>query len=203
MRLLTSTRLVLLLLLALLALASPGAALAQGEDVIRDCAQDGDLDGDYSQEELDEAYDNLPSDIDEYSDCRTVIEKARERNDAGGNNDAGSDPGDTGSGGGTTGDGSGDGRSDLGGAGNDRDELREREQRSESGQAPGTGVAGESLGGGTGGTLESDDESDGMPAALVIAIILAALAALGGLLYLFRDRLPESIASRLPGSLKG
>jgi hypothetical protein len=191
------------LIVLLLALAVPSAALAKGEDVVRDCAQDGDLDGDYSQEELDEAYDNLPSDIDEYSDCRTVIEKARERNDAGADNDAGSDPGEAGSGGGTGLDGPADSRSDLGGTGNDRDELREREQRSESGEVPGTGVAGENLTGTGGGALDSDDESDGMPAPLVVAIILALLAALGGVLYLFRDRLPEIIASRLPGSLKG
>ena len=192
------------LIVLLLALALPSAALAQGEDVIRDCAQDGDLDGNYTQDELDEAYDNMPSDIDEYSNCREVIEKARERNDAGGNNDAGSDPADGGSGdGGAGAGGSGDDASgDFGGSGNDREELREREENAGSDDAPEGAVAGENLSN-SGGSLGSDDDSGGMPAALILALVLLALAGIGGLMYLFRDELPESIASRLPGPPRG
>ena len=49
-------------------------AQASGDDVIRDCAEDGDLDQDYSDEELEDAKQNMPSDIDQYSDCRDVIQ---------------------------------------------------------------------------------------------------------------------------------
>lgn len=63
------------LLLAALALtlAVPAAALASGRDVIKDCAEDGVIDGDYSEREYEDAQDELPSDIDEYTDCREAI----------------------------------------------------------------------------------------------------------------------------------
>jgi hypothetical protein len=52
-------------------------ALASSGDVIRDCSEDGVLDKHYSQRELAGALDNLPSDLDEYTDCRTVIRGAQ------------------------------------------------------------------------------------------------------------------------------
>src|SRR5688500_20081456 len=63
----------LILALAFAALAFPAAALASGDDVIRDCADDGVIDGDYSDRELRQAERDLPSDIDEYTDCREAI----------------------------------------------------------------------------------------------------------------------------------
>ena len=65
-----------LVLLAVLVLGLPAAAHASGADVIRDCAQDGKLDKTYTQKELQDANANLPSDIDEYTDCRSVIRAA-------------------------------------------------------------------------------------------------------------------------------
>src|SRR3954454_21724582 len=59
------------LLVALLAL--PAFAQASGQDVIRDCFDDGHIDGNYSQSEYQDAENNLPSDVDQYSDCRDVI----------------------------------------------------------------------------------------------------------------------------------
>jgi hypothetical protein len=63
------------LIVALLAL--PAFAQASGEDVIRDCYDDGHIDGNYSQSEYQDAENNLPSDIDQYSDCRDTIAQAR------------------------------------------------------------------------------------------------------------------------------
>jgi hypothetical protein len=60
-----------------LSLAIPATAAADWTDVIRDCNEDGDLDRNYSDEDLRKAEDNLPSDIDEYTDCRDVIRNAR------------------------------------------------------------------------------------------------------------------------------
>ena len=54
----------------------------------------------------------------------------------------------------------------------------------------------------SGGTLSTDAEAGGMSTPLIIALILAALGAVAGALYLLRDQLPASIASRLPGPLK-
>jgi hypothetical protein len=65
-----------LVLIAVLLLGLPAAARASGSDVIRDCADDGKLDKQYSQKELQDASRNLPSDIDEYTDCRSVIRAA-------------------------------------------------------------------------------------------------------------------------------
>jgi hypothetical protein len=62
--------------LIVLALALPSAAQASASAVIRDCAQDGNLDGHYSNAELRQARDNLPSDLAEYSDCGDVISGA-------------------------------------------------------------------------------------------------------------------------------
>jgi hypothetical protein len=65
-----------LVVIAVLLLGLPAAARASGSDVIRDCADDGKLAKQYSQKELQDANRNLPSDIDEYTDCRSVIQAA-------------------------------------------------------------------------------------------------------------------------------
>lgn len=77
-----------LVVIAVLVLGLPAAAQASGSDVIRDCAQDGVLNKAYTQKELRDAYNNLPSDIDEYTDCRQVIRAAM----GGGNGDTGGSP---------------------------------------------------------------------------------------------------------------
>jgi hypothetical protein len=66
-----------LLVAASLALLLSAPAHASSGDVIRDCSEDGSLEGRYTQGELAGALDNLPSDIDEYTDCRTVIRRAQ------------------------------------------------------------------------------------------------------------------------------
>ncbi|HKP21933.1 MAG TPA: hypothetical protein VJT68_10475 [Thermoleophilaceae bacterium] len=63
-----------LALLAMLALPAP--AFASANQVVRDCVYDGKLDRQYSNAELRKARDHLPSDADEYSDCRDVIAAA-------------------------------------------------------------------------------------------------------------------------------
>src|SRR3954466_8217034 len=65
-----------LALIAVLLLGLPAAAPASAAVVPRDCAQDGKLDKTYTQKELQDAERNLPSDIDEYTDCRSVIQAA-------------------------------------------------------------------------------------------------------------------------------
>ena len=185
----------LLLVAILVALATPAASYAKGgEEVIRDCAEDGDLDGDYSQEELDEASENMPSDLSEYSTCRDVIERARQNaradsNDRGEPTPPASPPSD------------GSGGAGVGGPGNDADELARRRANSHDDKAPTATVAGEELAS-PGGTLTTDAEADSMPVPLIVALALAALGAFLGALYLLRDQLPPAITSRLPGPLK-
>jgi len=57
-------------LLAPAAFGSPGA-------VIRDCSEDGVLNGHYSHSDLTKALEQLPSDLDEYTNCRAVIRSAQ------------------------------------------------------------------------------------------------------------------------------
>jgi hypothetical protein len=66
----------LLIIGALAVLALPAPAFASADQVIRDCARDGQLDRHYSNAELRRARNNLPADLDEYSDCRDVIAAA-------------------------------------------------------------------------------------------------------------------------------
>jgi hypothetical protein len=55
------------------ALALPAGARADSQAVIRDCADDGQLNGTYSNSDLKKARAQLPSDLDEFSDCRDAI----------------------------------------------------------------------------------------------------------------------------------
>jgi hypothetical protein len=68
--------LVVIGVLAMLALPASASASASAHQVVRDCVYDGKLDHHYSNAELRRARDHLPSDADEYSDCRDVIAAA-------------------------------------------------------------------------------------------------------------------------------
>jgi hypothetical protein len=93
-------RLLPLLLVALTALAAPSAAQASGAAVIRDCGDDGKLSKKYSQSEYRDALRDLPTDVDEYTDCRDVIRDARLANAGGGGGTGGGGTGGGAAGGG-------------------------------------------------------------------------------------------------------
>jgi len=67
----------LFIIVAFAALGAPASALASAGEVIRDCAEDGTLEGDYSARELRRALSDLPTDIDEYTGCREAIATAQ------------------------------------------------------------------------------------------------------------------------------
>jgi hypothetical protein len=70
----------LALVLTLLACAwSAVPAFGSAKDVIKDCSEDGILNGHYSHSELAKALAQLPADLDEYTDCRAVIRAAELR----------------------------------------------------------------------------------------------------------------------------
>jgi hypothetical protein len=48
-------------------------------DVIRDCTDNGRIDDYYGPQDYQQALDNLPSDVDEYTDCRQLIVAASHR----------------------------------------------------------------------------------------------------------------------------
>jgi hypothetical protein len=74
----TTTLVAVLAAMAVAFLAAfSGTALGSAISVIRDCSEDGVLNGKYSSSELERALDQLPSDLDEYTDCRAVIRRAQ------------------------------------------------------------------------------------------------------------------------------
>jgi hypothetical protein len=68
-------KLLLVMVLTLL-VAAPAAMAGTRADIIRDCYDDGDLDGNYAPSEIRDARNNLPADVDQYSDCRDVLARA-------------------------------------------------------------------------------------------------------------------------------
>src|SRR5215218_9899033 len=67
-RLLTLSGLILLL-------AAPTASAGVREQILREC-QEGRITGNYTPGQLRDARKNIPTDIDEYSDCRDVLARA-------------------------------------------------------------------------------------------------------------------------------
>jgi len=59
-----------------LLVAAPAAMAGTRGDIIADCYDDGKLDGNYTPSEIRDARNNLPADIDQYSDCRDVLARA-------------------------------------------------------------------------------------------------------------------------------
>jgi hypothetical protein len=56
--------------------AVPAANAASTTQILRDCADDGVLQGSYTPAELRKARQNIPTDTDEYTDCRDVLARA-------------------------------------------------------------------------------------------------------------------------------
>jgi hypothetical protein len=66
-----------MIMAVVIAIAAASAAQGSPIDVIRDCSEDGSLNRHYSQHDLSGALGQLPSDLDEYTDCRSVIRAAQ------------------------------------------------------------------------------------------------------------------------------
>lgn len=60
-------------------LVLPAAAAASGRSVVRDCTDNGQIDSSHSQSDYKDALHSLPSDVNEYTDCRQIIEQAKRR----------------------------------------------------------------------------------------------------------------------------
>ena len=187
------TKLLTLSLVALVALALPGFAAASGDDVIRDCAQDGDLDHQYSDAELEDAQRNMPSDVDQYSDCRDVIAQAQAGGRGGSDGGTGPGGGSSSDGGSTNGGATAGDRPGDGATADDNSELGIRKQQAEAGVAPDTSAA-------TAAGADVGEDDSGLPTAALVAIILLGLSAVAGGVYLLRDYLPSGLTSRLPGA---
>jgi hypothetical protein len=59
----------------ILLLAAPTAIAGSRENILREC-QSGSITGNYTPAQLRDARKNIPTDVDEYSDCRDVLARA-------------------------------------------------------------------------------------------------------------------------------
>jgi hypothetical protein len=166
----------------LVLLALPGSAMAQSP--ISDCNTDGDLDHKYSNKQLREAIENLPTDLDEYSNCREILSGAiTSGSDKGGN------------------------RPTLGADGSPLppEEHAARTQDNEDLAAitadpekspPSVKVGDEEVEPGSNGLFDLASASNDLPVPLLVALIAIALVALIGGLVAMRERIPA--LARIP-----
>jgi hypothetical protein len=172
-------------------------------DPISDCSTDNDLDKRYSNSELRKALDNLPTDLDEYSNCREILSGAiTGGSDKGGNRPTGGIGGAGGAGG--TG---GAGASGVGADGTpltpeesaartkDNEDLAAITADPEKNR-PSVEVGGEEVEPGSNGLFDLASASNDLPAPLLVALIaIAAVTLIGGFVAL-RERIPA--LARIP-----
>ena len=96
-------------LLAVLVAAPAALADSTRTKILQEC-QDGRLTGDYTSRQIRDARNNIPDDIDQYSDCRDVLRNALLDQAGSSGNNGGGGGGGGGTGGGGTGGGSGGGQ---------------------------------------------------------------------------------------------
>jgi hypothetical protein len=161
---------------ALALLALPANAFASADQVIRDCARDGKLDHNYSNSELRKARNNLPSDLDEYSDCRDVIASAIK----GGSN--------RGLGAGSPGVGATDPAGEAAAQAQDQNDLAAI--ATGKGEKPSVNVGGTNLEPDSSGYFNVGGAANEVPLPLLLALILLSLFALASALGAVRDRVP-------------
>jgi hypothetical protein len=168
------------------AVTSTGVALASPQSVIRDCAQDGKLDQHYSLSDLKNAEKKLPTDVDEYTNCRDVINQA----EVSGSGDKGTKAHGAAGGGGS-------GKSGGGGGPSAKDVKALGRATNHDQGAPSLSLQGEKVTPGSGGVFKTAGAANSMPLPVLLALIaVAALTAAGGFVAL-RRRFPEVIGAAL------
>ena len=171
----------LFLLSALALVLLPAAAHASA---LTDCTHDNDLDHSYSNSELQKALDSLPTDSDEYSNCREILAGAiHDGSDKGGGR-----PKDTGPNGEPL---TAAEKSKRAKDGADLAALTGSDRR-----PPRVDVGGQSVKPGDNGLFDLASASNDLPTPLLVALILLAALALTGALVALRTRIP--VLARLP-----
>lgn len=175
----------------LLALTVPTAVQASPDAVVRDCAEDGSVDGKHSDADKRAALKKIPADLDEYSDCRSAISGSI---GAGGPKAGASKKGDSGggaaggSGGGPTinADTNGDGKvsaAEKAAAGKTDLALKQAKERKDTEGALGDRSTDPTKV----GAIDASETSNGLPAPVIASIVaLALLALVAGLFFLAR-----------------
>ena len=179
----------LLVLVTTLVLVHAAPALASGGKVVRDCTDDGRLQGKYSQKELRDALGSIPSDVDEYTNCRDIIRRAA-FGGAGGGSGGSSGGGNAGGEFGGFGGGNGPDDPETGASPSEkRDITRARQEggkafrlEDENGRPLGPLVRPSQV------SRRTSTGSTDVPTPLLLAAVLLALAALAAAAPTFRDR---------------
>jgi hypothetical protein len=173
-----------ILVVALGTLSVPAVALASPDGVLRDCANDGKLSKKYSNSELRGALKRIPSDLDEYSDCRDVIAGAITKGGGSG----------SGTGGSTTGGGGAPGSAAAGG-GTAADSKGLADARKGKG---GLTVGGKKIKPGAGGLFNLANAANGIPTPLMVTLLALCLLAIAHSLVALRRRIPLLAKISLP-----
>jgi hypothetical protein len=169
------------MLSALALLLLPAAAHASA---LTDCTRDNDLDHTYSNSELQKALDSLPTDSDEYSNCREILAGAiHDGSDKGGGR-----PKDTGP--------NGEPLSAAEKAKRAKDGAALASLTGSNRQPPRVDVGGQTVQPGDDGLYDLASASNDLPVPLLLALIALGLLALTGALVALRTRIPA--LARLP-----
>ena len=170
-------------------LAAPSIAQASPQQVIRDCAQDGKLDHHYSLSDLKNAEKKLPTDVDEYTNCRDVINQAEVQGSGGKSNGSSHGGGGGGAGGGNS---SGGG----GGAQADQNDVNALNQAKSASAKPLT-LHGEKVMPGTGGVFKTAGSANDLPMPVLLALIAVIALAVAGAVVAIKRRFPEVFGAAL------
>jgi hypothetical protein len=156
-------------LLALLVAAPAAFADSTRTKILREC-QDGRLTGSYTPAQIRDARNNIPDDIDQYSDCRDVLTRALLAGaaDKGGDGGSGGGSGGTGGAGGTGGSGGGQPLTPS------TDADRKALEAAATGGAQPVQIAGRAVK--PGGSVRND-----IPTTLLVVLALLALAAVAAI----------------------
>jgi hypothetical protein len=166
-------------------LASPDVALASPQSVIRDCAQDGKLDHHYSLSDLKNAEQKLPTDVDEYTNCRDVINQA-EVQGSGGKSSGKAHGAVAGAGGGSGG----------GGGPTSANDVRALNHAQQAGGKPLT-LHGEKVMPGSGGVFKTAGAANSLPMPVLLALIAVVALTVAGALVALKRRFPEVFGAAL------
>jgi hypothetical protein len=181
----------LLTALTILCLAVPATASADAgvTKLLRDACRDEHIDGTYTQAQYKKALDQLPTDSDEYTGCREVLQRGRLAALAAGKHKSSGGGGSTGTGAGTGGGSGSSGSTGGGSSGSSRaptaDPLstatpRQKKALAQAAQsAKPVNVGGELVQPGALGLGELSGASRGVPTPLIALICLLAASALG------------------------
>ncbi len=194
-------------LVVVLALLTAAPAVASPDDVVRDCADDGNVETDrHSRSDLRKGKKRIPADLDAYSDCSAQIDAALSKPRAGaagknrgfpgsdgtGDDASGAiadDEAGTGSGGNTGGSVS----DDESQAGADAAERKRQVARAETESLLGD----RKVDPGTAGLFEKADTANGLSLPVLLALIALTLLLAAGALVAVRRRRPNFLAGTL------